>query len=78
MGVMTERLDTLRFLIGAAAEMAQLARRDGVPAHVGAEMDRIAIELDAEAAQLHAELRLESLTTKVANTNRRGLAGLSD
>jgi hypothetical protein len=75
---MTERLEILRFLIGAATEMAQLAGRDGVPAHVAAEMERIAIELDAEAAQLHAELRLESLTTRVANTNRRGLAGLSD
>ena len=75
---MTDRLLILDFLEDAGAQMARLSRRDGVPAHVAAELGRIAIELGAEAAQLKAELQLDSLSTKVANSNRRGLTGLSD
>lgn len=75
---MTERLVILNFLEESAAQMAGLARRNGVPPHVAAELRRIAIELGAEAAQLKTELQLESLSAKVANSNRRGLIGLSD
>jgi hypothetical protein len=75
---MSERLEILHFLENAATQMARLARRDGIPPHVAEEMGRIAIELGAEAAQLKAELQLDSLTSKVANSNRRGLVGLSD
>jgi hypothetical protein len=75
---MKDRLEVLRFLEDAAAQMARLARRDGVAPHVAEEMGRCAIELGAEAAQLRAELHLDSLALKVANTNRRGLVGLAD
>lgn len=75
---MSNRLVILDFLERAGAQMAHLARRTGVPPHVAAEMGAIARELGAEAAQLKAELQLESLTSKVANSNRRGLTGLSD
>lgn len=75
---MTDRLAILGFLEDAAAQMTRLAGQGGMPAHVAEELGRIAIELEAEAAQLKAELQLESLTAKVANSNRRGLTGLSD
>jgi len=75
---MTDRLEILSFLEDAAAEMAQVARKDGLPPHVAEGLGHIANELAAEAAQLEAELRLDSLAAKVANSNRRGLVGLSD
>jgi hypothetical protein len=75
---MPDRLEILNFLEDAAAHMARLARGDGVPPHVAEELDKIARELGTEAAQLRVELRLNSLAAKVANTNRRGLTGLSD
>jgi hypothetical protein len=75
---MTERLDTLQFLEDAAAQLTRLARRDGVAPPTAAEMGRIAVALSAEAAQLRAELQLDSLAAKVANNNRRGLVGLAD
>ena len=75
---MTDRLEILLFLEDAAVQMAQLARKDAIPPHVAEELGRIALELDAEAAQLKAELQLDRLTAKVANGNRRGLIGLSD
>jgi hypothetical protein len=75
---MKDHLEILGFLEDAAAQMVRLARKDGIPAHVAEELGRIAIELGTEAAQLKAELHLDSLTAKVANSNRRGLTGLSD
>jgi hypothetical protein len=75
---MTDRLEIQLFLEDAATQMARLARKDGIPPHVAEELGRIALELGAEAAQLKAELQLDSLTVKVANSNRRGLIGLSD
>jgi hypothetical protein len=75
---MPDRLEILTFLEDAAAQMARIARGDGVPPHVAEELGKIALELGEEAAQLRAELRLDSLTAKVANNNRRGLTGLSD
>ena len=75
---MPDRLEVLIFLEDSAAQMARLARKDGIPPHVAEELEQIARELGAEAAQLKAELQLDSLTAKVANTNRRGLTGLSD
>ncbi len=75
---MSDRLETLRFLEDAAAKMVRLARRDGTPPDAAEEMGRIAIELVAQADQLKTELRLEAMAAKVANSNRRGLVGLSD
>ena len=75
---MTDRLEILLFLEDAAVQMARLARKDAIPARVAEELGRIALELEAEAAQLKAELQLDSLTARVANSNRRGLMGLSD
>ena len=75
---MTDRLEILRFLEAAAAQMVRLAEKDDLPPHVAEEMERIAVELIAQADQLKAELRLEGLAAKVANSNRRGLVGLSD
>ena len=75
---MTDRLEILNFLAAAAAQLTRLAGKDGIPAHVAAELRHIALELGAEAAQLKAELQLDSLSAKVANSNRRGLTGLSD
>jgi hypothetical protein len=74
---MTDRLQVLNFLEDAASQMAQLARKDGIPPHVAAELGRIAAELGTEATQLKVEL-LDSLAVKVANSNRRGLTGLAD
>lgn len=74
---MTDRLQVLSFLEDAATQMAQLARKDGIPQHVAAELGRIAAELGTEATQLKVEL-LDSLAAKVANSNRRGLTGLAD
>ena len=76
-GRMTDRLQVLSFLEDAATQMAQLARKDGIPQHVAAELGRIAAELGTEATQLKVEL-LDSLAAKVANSNRRGLTGLAD
>jgi hypothetical protein len=75
---MSDRRAILNFIETAAMQMAQLTRRDGVPPHVAAEMGQIALELATEADQLKIELQLESLSSKVANSNRRGLTGLSD
>jgi len=75
---MTDRLEILNFLKDAAAQMARLARSNNIPPHVAEELGRIAYELGAEAAQLKAELNLDSLPARVANSNRRGLMGLSD
>ena len=75
---MTDRLEILVFLEDAAAQMTRLAAQDGIPPHVAEELGRIALELGVEAARLKAELQLDSLTARVANTNRRGLMGLSD
>jgi hypothetical protein len=73
-----DRQEILSFLEDAAAQMARLAGKGGMPAHVAEELGRIAIEIEAEAAQLKVELQLDGLTAKVANSNRRGLTGLSD
>jgi hypothetical protein len=75
---MTDRLKILSFLEDTATQMARLARKDGIPPHVAEELGRIAIEIGADAAQLRTELHLDSLTARVANSNRRGLVGLSD
>jgi hypothetical protein len=75
---MTDRLEILLFLEDAARQMARLARKDGLAPHIAEELGRIALELGAEAAQLKAELQLDRLSAKVANSNRRGLVGLSD
>lgn len=75
---MPDRLEILYFLEDAAAQMARLARKDGIPPHIGEELTQIALELGVEAAQLKAEFQFDSLSAKVANTNRRGLMGLSD
>lgn len=74
---MTDRLKVLSFLEDAATQMAVLARKNGIPAHVAAELGRIAAELGTEATQIKVEL-LDGLAAKVANTNRSGLTGLSD
>jgi hypothetical protein len=75
---MSDRLQILLFQEDAALQMARLAGRDGLPTHVAEELGRIARELGTEAAQLKAELQLDSLAARVANLNRRGLTGLSD
>jgi len=74
---MTDRLEILNFLADAAAQMARLSGKDGLPPPVAEGLGRIALELGAEAAQLKAELELDSLPAKAANSNRRGLTGLS-
>jgi hypothetical protein len=73
-----DRLQILHFLEDAATHMVRLARNDSIPPHVAEELARIAIELGTEATQLKAEMQLESLQAKVANSNCRGLTGLSD
>jgi len=75
---MSDRLAVLKFLESAAEQMARLARRDGVPKPVADEIGQIALELAAEATTVRAELELEALNARAANTNRRGLVGLSD
>ncbi|HWE73130.1 MAG TPA: hypothetical protein VG328_08230 [Stellaceae bacterium] len=75
---MSDRLAILNFLETAALQMAQLARRDGVPPRVSAEMSQIALELATEADQIKIELQLDGLSARTANSNRRGLNALSD
>jgi hypothetical protein len=75
---MSDRLQILLFLEDAALQMARLAHKDGLPAHVAEELGRLARELGTDAAQLKAELHLDTLAARVANTNRHGLTGLSD
>lgn len=75
---MSDRQTILNFLETAAMQMARLARRDGVPSHVAAEMTDIALGLATEADHLKIEVQLDSLGAKVANSNRCGLTGLSD
>jgi hypothetical protein len=75
---MTDRLAILNFLEDAVAQMARLARKDGIPPHVAEELGRIAGDLGAKAAEIEAELNRDSLTAKVANNNRHGLVGLAD
>jgi hypothetical protein len=74
---MTDRLEVLSFLEDAATQMAQLARKDGIPPPAVAELGRIAAELGTGAMALKGELP-DSLAAKIANSNRRGLIGLSD
>ena len=49
-----------------------------MPSHVAVEMTDIALGLATEADHLKIEVQLDSLGAKVANSNRRGLTGLSD
>jgi tRNA A37 threonylcarbamoyltransferase TsaD len=75
---MSDRETILNFIETAAAQMARLARRDGVSPRVAAEMTQIALELATEADHLEIEIQLDNLSANVANSNRPGLTGLSD
>jgi hypothetical protein len=75
---MIDRLEILNFFEDAAVQMARLARKEGIPPHIAEELTQIALELGVEAVQLQAELQLDNLSARVANTNRRGIMGLSD